>query len=331
VLDRGVPEHGLQSHMNGKLDRSLAILNGVVGDHLVRRDNPLATKLTFVANGLPIATEASVLARAYPSATGRVVLLVHGLMTSERIWRCADGTDYGGRLAADLGFTPLYLRYNSGRAIADNGAELSRLLEQLVHTFPVPIEELLLLGYSMGGLVLRSACHAASMEGHSWLTRVRRAIYVGTPHRGAPLERAGRWVAKLLEVIDDPYTRLIADIANLRSDGLKDLGDAHLRHEDRLAATRVPRLSDPRHPVPLLASIQHYLIAGTLLREPWLGALFGDALVPLASATDGACRSPASMLLPPEHVRLIAGLGHLELPRSDLVYTHIHTFCQGSP
>jgi len=320
--------------MGHKLDASLAILNGVLGDHLARSDNALATRMTLVADGRPVALDARSLARAFPNASPRIVLLVHGVMTSEQIWQGGDGADYGARLAADYGFTPLYLRYNSGRTIADNGAELSQLLETLVQAFPtpMPIEELLLLGYSMGGLVLRSACHAAGMAGHTWLARVQRAIYVGTPHLGAPLERAGRWVTRLLETIDDPYTRLIADLANLRSDGLKDLGDARLRHEDhreesRLAPSRLA-LSDPRHPVPLLASMRHYLIAGTLLREPWLGALFGDALVPVASATDGACRSPSSMALPPAHVRLIAGLGHLDLAHSSTVYERIKAFCQ---
>jgi triacylglycerol lipase len=315
--------------MGSKIDASLAILNGVLGDHLVRRDNGLATEMTLMADGRPIATEAAALARAYPAPSSRIVLLVHGLMTSESIWRCADTTDYGGRLAADFGFTPLYLRYNSGRAIADNGAELSQLLEALVRAYPVPVEEILLLGYSMGGLVLRSACHAASVARHTWLARVKRAIYVGTPHRGAPLERAGRWVAKLLQTIDDPYTRLIADVANVRSDGLKDLGDAHLRHEDRLAAIEGGfSLRDARHPVPLLPSIRHYLIAGTLWREPWLGALFGDALVPLASATDGACLGTTRLAIPPAHVKLIPGLGHLELPRSGTVYETIRSFCE---
>jgi pimeloyl-ACP methyl ester carboxylesterase len=317
--------------MGSKIDASLAILNGVLGDHLVRRDNGLATDMTLVVNGRPVATEAAALARAYPAPSARIVLLVHGLMTSERIWRCADTTDYGGRLAADLGFTPLYLRYNSGRAIADNGAELSELLEALVRAYPVPVEEILLLGYSMGGLVLRSACHAASVARHGWLARVQRAIYVGTPHRGAPLERAGRWVARLLQTIDDPYTRVIAEIANVRSDGLKDLGDAHLRHEDRLAAIAGGvSLRDARHPVPLLPSIRHYLIAGTLLRAPesWLGALFGDALVPLSSATDGACTGATRLAIPPAHVKLMPGLGHLDLPRSDTVYETIRAFCE---
>jgi pimeloyl-ACP methyl ester carboxylesterase len=252
-------------------------------------------------------------------------------MNTESIWRCADGSDYGARLAADLGYTPLYLRYNSGRSIADNGAALSQLLESLVESYPRPIDQLLLLGYSMGGLVIRSACHFAGLEQRSWLGKVKRAIYIGTPHRGAPLERAGRTIAGLLRAIPDPYPQLFGDIANLRSAGIQDLGLAHLRHEDRAAAVSDRLLRDPRHPVPLLASIQHYLIAGSWLRDPRLAALFGDAVVPLASATDGACFDAASRALPPDHVKLFPGLAHLDLPRDALVYAALRAFCEQDP
>jgi pimeloyl-ACP methyl ester carboxylesterase len=319
--------------MGNKLEASVAILNGVLGDHLVRSRNGLATEMTWALHGHALRSERDAFARAYPalsSGSSRVVVLVHGVMTTENIWQWAEGGDYGTRLAQDFGYTPLYLRYNSGRPIADNGAELSRLLETLLAEFPVPIDELLLLGYSMGGLVIRSACHAGSLAGHAWLSKVQKAIYVGTPHRGAPLERAGRALAKLLHTIPDPYTRLIADVANLRSAGLKDLGDARF-HQGALdaAAEGGAALRDPRHPVPLLASMQHYLIAGSLSREPFLAALFGDALVPVSSATNGACPTPASFALPPEHVRLLLGLGHLELPRHAAVYAELRTFCQG--
>jgi triacylglycerol lipase len=314
--------------MGSKLDATLAILNGVLGDHLVRSGNGLATDMTWALHGRALASQRVALAASYPDATARVVVLVHGIMTDESAWRWPDGSDYGAQLATDFGYTPLYVRYNSGRAIADNGAELSRLLGSLLNEYPLPIEELLLLGYSMGGLVVRSACHVASSSAEPWLSKVQKAIYVGTPHRGAPMERAGKVVAKVLQAIPDPYTQLIGDIANLRSAGLQDLGHAHLRHEDREAAASGVSLRDPRHPVPLLASMRHYLVAGSLLREPLLAALFGDALVPLSSATDGACADLASLALPPDHVRLLLGLGHLELAHSPAVYEVVREFCK---
>jgi triacylglycerol lipase len=317
--------------MHTKLEFALGVLNGAIGDYLARTRNGLAIQMACVHAGAPVRLDRVGLAQAYPGKGPRLVVLVHGLMVTEAVWKFPDGNDYGALLERDLGYTPLYIRYNSGRAIPDNGAALAELLERLVDDFPVPPQEILLLGYSMGGLVIRSACHVASLTGQRWLSLVKRAVYVGTPHLGAPLERVGRTVSKMLRSIDDPYTRLISEIADLRSDGLKDLGDAHLRHEDRSPERRAPSLRDPRHPVPLLSEIQHYLIAGALWIDPRLLALFGDALVPLASATNGVCVDRASIALPPSHVRIMGGLHHVGLANSAQVYEHILSFCQEAP
>ncbi len=301
-----------------RLDLALSILNGVVGQHLARTRNPLATETGFFLHDAALGLTREALRAAYPQATKTVVVLIHGLMATEGHFAWADGSDYGSRLAHDHGMTPLYLRYNSGQAIADTGAQLSSLLTQLLAVYPAPIEELVLIGHSMGGLVVRAACHVASLEGAPWLALARRAFYLGTPHRGAPLERVGRVLARVLRTIDDPYTRLIAEIADLRSDGIKDLGDAALRHEDRArrsSAFPPLGLSDALHPVPLLPSITHYLIAGALSEQPYLGEALGDSLVPVSSATDGAVR--------PEHAQVLAGISHNALAHHPRVYEQL--------
>jgi pimeloyl-ACP methyl ester carboxylesterase len=318
--------------MGKKLEATLAILNGAIGDYLDRTGNGLATDTSLVPaiGAEPVRLEAAALAAAYARPSRRIALFVHGLMCTETIWQMVDGSDYGSRLAADLGYSPAYLRYNSGLAIAGNGARLSATLDALCAAYPGPIDEIVLVGYSMGGLVVRSACHVARLEKKRWLANVRRAIYVGTPHRGAPLERMGRAVAAVLKAIDDPYTRLIGDLADLRSDGVKDLGDADLRQEDRGAAARRLRLRDPRHPVPLLPEIQHFLVAGSLSEgsaPAVLAALFGDALVPVHSATDGLV-DPTSDVLPPSHVKILAGLSHLMLASDLKVYEVIRGWCE---
>ncbi len=315
--------------MGGKLDQSLAILNGVLGDHLARSENPLATQFACMQGGSPLSLDAKALAAAFPRATPRVAIFVHGLMCTEEIWKLPDGDDYGALLERDLGITPLRVRYNSGRAIADNGAALDAFCAQLLTAYPIPIEEIILIGYSMGGLVVRSACHRAKLDGQPWLSLVERAIYIGTPHQGAPLERMGSWVTRILRAVPDPYTRLIADIGDLRSDGLRDLGHADLRHEDRaLGAQRGVSIRDPRHPVPLLPEIRHYLAAGALAESPWLALWFGDTLVPLTSATAGACFSPSTLAIAPDHVQVFRALSHLRLPRDREVYGAVRRWCE---
>jgi len=186
-----------------------------------------------------------------------VVVLVHGMMSTEAIWSypASPADDYGALMAHDFGFTPLYVRYNSGASIVDNGAQLARLLQSMVEGYPVPIEELVLLGYSMGGLLVRRACRVAELENLAWLELVKRAFYVGTPHLGAPAERMGRVVSAVLRAIDDPYTRLISELGDLRSQGIRDLGDAHLHDESSAQpqARRTLSLREPQHPLPLLA------------------------------------------------------------------------------
>jgi len=315
--------------MGEKLDQTLAVLNGLVGDYLERGGNGLRTTMGCHYRGLPVTLDRAGVARAYPEATGRVALFVHGVMCTETIWRFPDGSDYGQKLQAELGITPVYVRYNSGLPIADNGAALAACLQQLVDAYPVPIEELILIGYSMGGLLVRSACHVASLQGLSWLGHVRRALYVGTPHLGAPAERLGRVVARVLRAIPDPYTRLVGEISDLRSAGIKDLGDADLRHEDRAAVSGRLSLRDPRHPVPLLPAIRHALVAGTLA-DPNLAAFFGDSIVPVTSAT-AYVNSAETSPLDPGDVKVLPGRTHLDLPHDAEVYDFIRKFCEGKP
>lgn len=318
--------------MGRKLDEALAILNGLVGDHLARTGNALATEMAFYRRGtaLPLTPE------ALSGATPRAVVLVHGVMCTEAIWAFPaapqndqnEQDDYGARLARDLGFTPLYVRYNSGASLVDSGARLAQLLERLALAYPAPLEELVLIGYSMGGLVVRRACRVAELQGLSWLPRVKRAFYVGTPHLGAPAERFGRAVAAALRAIDDPYTRLVAELSDLRSQGLRDLGDAHLHDPDPSApAARAPSLREPQHPLPLLPSIEHHLIAGSLRGDDAVTWLLGDAIVPVTSAAWRTLEPNAA--LPPERVKVLPRLNHVMLAHHDEVYAALRTWLGG--
>ena len=313
--------------MGKRLELAIGVLNGAVGDWLSRTSNGLATPMEVVREGRSVAVERESLGRAFPAATSRIALLVHGLMCTESVWDFPDGTDYGSLLERDLGMTPVFLRYNTGLPIPDNGALLHELLSALVAAWPVELEEVVLIGYSMGGLVVRSATHCGAVASAPWLDTVQRAIYVGTPHLGAPLERVGRVVTRVLEAIDDPVTKLLADVARGRSAGLQDLGDADLRHEDRARRTGGLGIRDARHPVPLLDRIDHHLVAASLSLDPRLASLFGDVLVPVPSGTDGRCVCASTIALPPERVAVIGGMGHIALAHDARVYEHILRWC----
>ena len=314
--------------MGARLDQSIAILNGLLGDYLQREGNGLALQMELRRDGKRVEASQTGLAAAYADATPRAVVFVHGVMCDEGIWRFPDGGDYGQRLQRDLGITPLYVRYNSGLSIADNGEALDALLDSLVACYPIPLHELILVGFSMGGLLVRSACHHASMRESLWLPQVKRAIYVGTPHAGAPAERWGRLATRVLRSIPDPYTRLIGQIADLRSAGVKDLGDADLRHEDRASTSNRMSLRDRRHPVPLLPGIEHSLIAGSLSVEPAVASLLGDGIVPLTSAQGCGAIALSQDDISAAHVCVLAGRSHLDLAHDDEAYVFIRTWCE---
>jgi len=114
-------------------------------------------------------------------------------------------------LATALGYTPVYLRYNSGLHTSINGRELSAQLEQLAAHWPVPIEKLTIVAHSMGGLLARSAVHYARQEGLCWPDQLKNIIFLGTPHHGAPLEQAGNWLDGIIgsTPYSAPFTRLV--------------------------------------------------------------------------------------------------------------------------
>lgn len=324
------------------VERILGVLNGVVGDYLNRTDNGLATPMQLMHEGRALAITRDALRAAHPEATPRIAVLVHGLMGTEFNWTMPDGATYGSLLARDLGYTPFYLRYNTGRHISQNGEDLDRLLEQLVAEFPVAIDEIALVGHSMGGLVIRSACHAASEnaesresgdadEGRCWLPLVTRAFYLGTPHLGAPLERVGNAVSWLLDSIGNPYTRLVSQILDLRSSGIKDLRYANLRHEDWHGRDADELLTNRRHPVPLLPHIRHHLIAGAVSHDPRLAMLFGDAIVTVRSATGQARPADRSAPFPQEHVRIMAKFDHIRLSGEPEIYRQILAWISEDP
>jgi pimeloyl-ACP methyl ester carboxylesterase len=248
----------------------IAALNGVLGDHLAATANPLAIPMRLHHAGRPLVLDTAVLSQACPAAGGKLLVLVHGLCMNHLQW-ARGGHDHGAMLADALGCTPLYLHYNTGLSIADNGLRFAERLEDLHAAWPVPVEEITLIGHSMGGLVARSACQHAVRGQQRWLGSLRHLVCMGSPHQGAPLERGGRWIDLLLGAT--PFASPLARVGRLRSTGITGL-----RHG---LAER------PGERVPLLPrGVRCYAMAATMAsrRGPLHDRWIGDGLVPVASA-----------------------------------------------
>jgi len=312
-------------------ERRQAALNAVLGDYLERRGNPLALQMAFYQRGLLLPLTAAGLQLAHPGLGPRAVVFVHGMGQTEGSWSFAGDPSmtYGSLLQAELGVTPFYVRYNTGRRVSQNGRELAALLERLVQASPVVLDEITLIGHSLGGLVIRSACYYAGELRLSWLPRLRRAVYLGAPHLGSPFEKAGHVVATVLGAIDHPVVQLIHTLSDIRGPGVKDLRRGSLLDEDwQVPAGAGAAPARPKQ-VPLCAGVEHYFVAGTLTRNANHPAtlLFGDALVRLSSAVDPARRSG----LPPDHIAVLPGVNHVQLAHCAEAYARIRGWLGAAP
>jgi pimeloyl-ACP methyl ester carboxylesterase len=299
----------------------LAALNGVFGDYLVASGNPLAIAMQVRKSGMAVAITKAALAAAYPDPGRTIVVLLHGLCMNDLQWT-RNGHDHGAALARDLGCTPVYLHYNSGRHISANGRELDSLLETLTREWPRPVERLVIIGHSMGGLVTRSACHAAARADHAWLKRLDHIVFLGTPHFGAPLERAGAWVDFLIGI--SPYTAPFARLGKVRSAGIKDLRHGNLRDEDWQENPAAAARATPAS-LPLPDGVRCYAIAATKSQPAKTSGarLRGDGLVPVSSALGQHRDTSRALAIPEAHRWVGHGMGHFDLLGHSDVYARL--------
>jgi len=307
----------------------LAALNGVLGDYLVETDNALGIPMRLRRDGQPLElTRAGLDAMAGPSA--RLLVMVHGLCLNDLQWR-HDGHDHGAALERDLGFTGVYAHYNTGRHISTNGRELADLLEGLTTCWPRPVEELVIVAHSMGGLVSRSACHYGALAAHEWPRRLRRVVFIGTPHHGAPLERGGNWLQVLLGV--SGYSAPFARLGRVRSAGITDLRYGSMLDEDWEGRDRFARAKTPPRPLPLPQGVECYAIAATLSRPSGVLArhVVGDGLVPLTSGLGQHDDPQRALSFPRGHTWIATETGHFELLGRPEVYERLRAWLAAAP
>lgn len=304
-------------------DATLSVLNGVLGDHLAESGNPLALSMELRRGGKRVIPERHALATALVRRSSRVVVLIHGLCGTDAQWKRAS-YDYGMALQRDFDFTPLYLRYNSGLHISTNGRSLSGLLDDLVREWPGQLEELMLVGHSMGGLVARSAFEHATSAGHRWTTHVRRMAFLGSPHHGAPLERGGLWFQEEL-LGSSRYAAPFSRLGRLRSAGITDLRHGNLLDQDWAGVDRFAHAHDVRRPVPLPQGVDCLAVAATTgeRRGDVRDRLVADGLVPVASALGHHSEPERELNLSDERRHIVYRMHHMGLLGSAEVYEYL--------
>jgi len=299
----GVAERAGRPGSTPERDRVLAILNGVLGDHLAQTGNPLAITMSL-RRGRGAADDDPDAVGAQPGTGHRLAILLHGLCRDEQIWQPPPGSDPRCSLPIALaaaGWTVLHLRYNSGRPIHANGRDFDEVMERLVADWPTELWDIALVGHSMGGLIARSAVHQSLVANRAWTQRLARLIFLGTPHHGAPLERAGHGVDRILGATrySAPFVRL----GRVRSAGITDL-----RHGNVLPG-------DPGGPARIPAGTECFAVAATLDRraDTLRSRYLGDGLVPVPSALGRHNEARLSLPIDRDRQFVAVNTGHIEL------------------
>ncbi|WP_082623903.1 lipase family alpha/beta hydrolase [Nocardioides sp. Soil805] len=282
----------LDDHPRGRLLR--AAVNGLIGDRLADERPRWAIPMAVRVDGRDVDLTSEAVRAAYPTATGRIVVFLHGLCEDESSWRRrrdVRGTTYAEGLA-DRGWTPVMLRANTGLTLRANGAALTAVLQRLTQAWPVPVERIALVGHSMGGLVVRAAADVVDDSDDRWVDRVTDVVTLGTPHLGSPV--AGGVGAGSRALARLPEAAALGRILDWRSVGVHDL------------------VHGLAHDVPPLPHARYRLVAATLTRSPRhpVGAVLGDTLVRLPSAYG---RGRSGELFPDADVLHVGGAGHLDL------------------
>lgn len=290
----------------------LSALNGVLGDHLENRKNPMAITMRIRKNGEEL--DSTHLSDIIMKSNGKLLIMVHGLCMNDLQWQ-SEGHDHGARLAEEFGMTTLYLHYNTGRHISENGKQFAELLESLTKLTCKNLEINILM-HSMGGLVSRSALHIGETEQYQWPKQLKRLIFLGTPHHGAPLEKAGNWIDLILG--KHPYTLPFARLVKIRSAGITDLRYGNVQESDRQTKDRFEFIGDQRSPLPLPNYIQCFAVATSAdenIKHP-----LGDGLVTINSALGKHIDPAFDLNFPEKRTWVRGGVNHMQLLGDKGVY-----------
>jgi pimeloyl-ACP methyl ester carboxylesterase len=172
------------------------------------------------------------------------------------------------------------------------------------------LQEIAIVGHSMGGLVARSAVRHGRAARHDWPRSLRRLVFLGTPHHGAPLERGGHRLDYVMEL--SPYVAPFTRLGKSRSAGITDLRYGSITE-------------DEQEFVPLPQDVECYALAATLgkRRDRVAERLVGDGLVPLDSALGRHKDAARTLALREDRQWIGYEMGHLELLGRPEVYAQL--------
>jgi len=262
-----------------------------------------------------------------PYQRGKIpVVMVHGLWSSPMTWMQAFNELQSYPEIREHYQFWFYL-YPTGQAFPEAATALRRDLDQVRHVFAgesrdPPLEQMVLVGHSMGGLISRSL----TVEGPDATRSVTRVVTIAAPYRGSDdANKLTRWVAR--QIIRVPSDTMETTRRFLLP------GQPGAPKPDPEGLTSIDSLS-PDSPIlqalherPVLPRVVFHNIIGDIVGEPPNST---DGVVTYASAhLDGVASElvvPADHLHVHQHPRTI-----LELRRILDVHLHELGVETGSP
>jgi pimeloyl-ACP methyl ester carboxylesterase len=297
---------------SNKKEVLLSVLNGVIGDYLAEKNNPLKINMQFRYHSKAIQIDNKSLNRTYPKINGKILLMIHGSCMSDNQWS-RKNHNHGEILSQELNKIPIFLNYNSGKHISTNGKDLNENLQKLVENWPVPVEEIVIIAHSMGGLLTRSALYYAEQNQNNWTKHLKKIAFLGTPHHGSHVEKIGNYLDLILESV--PYLKPFARLGKIRSAGVTDLRYGNLVDEDWQHSGRFERKGDQRQQIPLPNKIEFYAIAANLGKETATisSQILGDSLVDVKSALGQHKNPDKNLYFKEDNCMIVFENNHLDL------------------
>jgi hypothetical protein len=265
----------------GQLGQSL--LNGMIGEYLEKENNPLAIQMGFFHQSQKLSLDCQLAQQLDCPLSNKVVIFVHGLTNLETVWDYpAEGSsnasivnhyidvcfspvnktspeNYGKKLQEEFGFTPFYLRYNTGLSLEKNGRNFSAQLSKLFKNYPIKIDDLMLIGFSMGGGLLSHAQYSAQKNNQAWLKVLSKCMYLGDSSENSLLANILQLSGDFLRHTPIRYINFLADWFDYRSKRLQTNENKENDFDLKRRRSREFAL--------FVESSRHYFVNGNLTRK----------------------------------------------------------------
>jgi hypothetical protein len=266
------------------------IINGLHGDSMDEKGHQALVKMSFRYKSRDIEISQIKDYINLSENKGKLIILIHGLMNDDNIWH-SNPEDLIQRMGSFLEkqnkANILYLRYNTGRHISQNGQDFSLLIQNLLDFYRKDITEIVIMAHSMGGLVTRSACYYAGKLDHNWISILKKVFLIGVPNEGSYVARIAHMTQYFMRKIDPTDNDKVAKFFEIRSNGIKDLSFGFLIDEDWQNTDYENKKVVKATKILPLKNVEYFLIAGIVSDEKSKKKIFnffGDGLVEKKSA-----------------------------------------------